>query len=467
MSSGWCARRWWSARCCCAWRRISSGRCASCCRITPACGPPGCCGSACSSTIISAAASILPPTRSARSAARSGRRAARRTSRRGFEYSDCWVDDARLVVLNALRRRRARRRHPHAHALRRGRAPRRAGGSRARCDTAAARRYRARAGQRRRALGARRLDRRRGWRRRRTCAWSRAATSWCPPVRARPRLSVPERRRPHRLRDPLRGGLHADRHHRCRLCAAIPPRSPITTSEIDYLLGRRATISASPSSAAGYRLDLCGRAAALRRRRLQGEGRHPRLRARGSMPRRAAPLLTVYGGKITTYRRLAEQALERLAKQLDGGPAHGRRQAPLPGGDFPPSTGWPTSVPRALQRPPPPSSARRTAAAPGARLWHAPATIQIIKGAQRVEDLGRRFGADLTGGGSELPGFRGAMGSEVATTYCGGARSSGLGSCRRNVSRSVLTWPDLRGTVARFGIVLLLLAQSIARGRNA
>ena len=44
-------------------RRTSSGRCASCCRITRACGRPGCCGSACSSTTISAAASCCRPTR--------------------------------------------------------------------------------------------------------------------------------------------------------------------------------------------------------------------------------------------------------------------------------------------------------------------------------------------------------------------------------------------------------------------
>ncbi len=57
----------------------------------------------CFSTIISAAASILPPTPQARSHA-ARRRAApiRKTFRRAFEYSDCWVDDARLVVLNAL-----------------------------------------------------------------------------------------------------------------------------------------------------------------------------------------------------------------------------------------------------------------------------------------------------------------------------------------------------------------------------
>ena len=32
----------------------------------------------------------------------------------------------------------------------------------------------------------------------------------------------------------------------------------------------------------------------------------------------AAPLLTVFGGKITTYRRLAEHALEQLQALLPG-----------------------------------------------------------------------------------------------------------------------------------------------------
>ena len=47
-----------------------------------------------------------------------------------------------------------------------------------------------------------------------------------------------------------------------------------------------------------------------------------------------APLLTVYGGKITTYRRLAEQALDRLAHIVAGGPAW-TRESHLPGGEFP------------------------------------------------------------------------------------------------------------------------------------
>ncbi|HEX4894149.1 MAG TPA: glycerol-3-phosphate dehydrogenase [Hyphomicrobiaceae bacterium] len=50
---------------------------------------------------------------------------------------------------------------------------------------------------------------------------------------------------------------------------------------------------------------------------------------------RSPPLLTVLGGKVTTYRRLAEEALERLAPHLpEMGPAW-TATAPLPGGDMP------------------------------------------------------------------------------------------------------------------------------------
>jgi D-erythritol 1-phosphate dehydrogenase len=48
-----------------------------------------------------------------------------------------------------------------------------------------------------------------------------------------------------------------------------------------------------------------------------------------------APLLSIFGGKITTFRRLAEQAIERLLPFL---PHRGRpwtRSAPLPGGEMP------------------------------------------------------------------------------------------------------------------------------------
>ena len=63
---------------------------------------PGSSGSAFSSTIISAAASACPAR--ARSTSRTAPEGApiKDGFKRGFEYSDCWVDDARLVVLNAL-----------------------------------------------------------------------------------------------------------------------------------------------------------------------------------------------------------------------------------------------------------------------------------------------------------------------------------------------------------------------------
>jgi glycerol-3-phosphate dehydrogenase len=50
-------------------------------------------------------------------------------------------------------------------------------------------------------------------------------------------------------------------------------------------------------------------------------------------PRRLAPLLTVYGGKITTYRRLAEDVLGKLSHLLPKGQPW-TATAPLPGGEF-------------------------------------------------------------------------------------------------------------------------------------
>ena len=85
--------------------------------------------------------------------------------RRAFEYSDCWVDDARLVVLNALDAARARRHGPHAHG--RSSAPPRGrpvAGRASQIRGTGARRTvaRARARQRRRTLGRGRHRARRG-----------------------------------------------------------------------------------------------------------------------------------------------------------------------------------------------------------------------------------------------------------------------------------------------------------------
>lgn len=55
-----------------------------------------------------------------------------------------------------------------------------------------------------------------------------------------------------------------------------------------------------------------------------------------------APVLSVFGGKITTYRRLAEAALHRISAEIGGAgqtgkPAGWTGQTPLPGGDFAPN----------------------------------------------------------------------------------------------------------------------------------
>jgi glycerol-3-phosphate dehydrogenase len=100
----------------------------------------------------------------------------------------------------------------------------------------------------------------------------------------------------------------------------------------------------------------------------------------------------VFGGKITTYRRLAEAAMAQLAPHLavlERPPWTGT--APLPGGDFPPD-GFPREVARLRGDFPwlPATLAERLVRAYGTR-----AEI-LLDGADSLADLGARFGADLT-----------------------------------------------------------------------
>lgn len=101
-----------------------------------------------------------------------------------------------------------------------------------------------------------------------------------------------------------------------------------------------------------------------------------------------APILTVYGGKITTYRKLAEAALAQLAPFLGARPAW-TANAPLPGGD----TGDIAAFAKQCQRAYPfmdESDLQRLTAAYGTRVK------QIIGAAGSEGDLGRSFGAGLT-----------------------------------------------------------------------
>ncbi len=107
-------------------------------------------------------------------------------------------------------------------------------------------------------------------------------------------------------------------------------------------------------------------------------------------PAGVAPLLTVYGGKITTYRRLAEHALDRLAPVVSAGPAW-TRDTHLPGGEFP-HDGFETLVARTRRSRPFLSEtlARRLLRAYGTRVE------RVLGPARRMQDLGPCLGADLT-----------------------------------------------------------------------
>ena len=107
-----------------------------------------------------------------------------------------------------------------------------------------------------------------------------------------------------------------------------------------------------------------------------------------------APLLSIYGGKITTYRRLAEEALERLEPYL-GGNAKAREgwtgKSPLPGGNMDVSAL--PALTAELQRNYPFLSlehANRLAHAYGTRA------AKVLGNAKSLADLGQSFGATLT-----------------------------------------------------------------------
>jgi glycerol-3-phosphate dehydrogenase len=103
-----------------------------------------------------------------------------------------------------------------------------------------------------------------------------------------------------------------------------------------------------------------------------------------------APLLTVYGGKITTYRRLAEDVLAKLAHFFPRSRPW-TAGSPLPGGDFI-YDGLETLTARTQRQWPflTPDHARRLTRAYGTRV------NTVLKDVSKAADLGVNFGADLT-----------------------------------------------------------------------
>jgi len=107
----------------------------------------------------------------------------------------------------------------------------------------------------------------------------------------------------------------------------------------------------------------------------------------------AAPVLSIYGGKVTTYRRLAEYAMQRLAPYFPGLKGDWTATEPLLGGDFAGASreqardaffaryrGLPQEMLRGLFR------------------RHGMLAYEVLGDARTVADLGESFGGELYAG---------------------------------------------------------------------
>jgi glycerol-3-phosphate dehydrogenase len=103
-----------------------------------------------------------------------------------------------------------------------------------------------------------------------------------------------------------------------------------------------------------------------------------------------APLLNVFGGKITTFRRLAEHALQKLKPYFSAARGDWTAQATLPGGEIDDGD-FERFVAKLAAAYPflPPPLARHYARLYGARA------AKLLGSATSLADLGRRFGPDF------------------------------------------------------------------------
>jgi glycerol-3-phosphate dehydrogenase len=103
-----------------------------------------------------------------------------------------------------------------------------------------------------------------------------------------------------------------------------------------------------------------------------------------------APMLNIFGGKITTYRKLAEHAMEKLAPLLSPQSRAWTSGAILPGGDMPEADFERFAATLIAQRPGLPAALlRRFARAYGTRV------ATLLGDARDVAGLGHHFGGDL------------------------------------------------------------------------
>lgn len=102
------------------------------------------------------------------------------------------------------------------------------------------------------------------------------------------------------------------------------------------------------------------------------------------------PLLSIYGGKITTYRKLAESVLEKLSPYFPTMGQPWTENSHLPGGDFPPEN-FTVEVEELLKNFPflPSQLAERLIRLYGTR------SQELLSNVKCVEDMGDCFGGDL------------------------------------------------------------------------
>ena len=307
---------------------------------------------------------------------------------RGYEYSDCWVEDARLVVLNAR------------DAQSKGAVIR----TRTKCTSA------------------RRVD----------GVWEMTVTGEDgaeEKIRARALINsagpwvsqvlgaVVGRNDPDKIRMVKGSHLVVDKlydHDRCyifqnadgRICFAIPyerdftligttdedhkgdPGKPeISDAETDYMLRAVSEYFKTPVTRENVRWAYSGI------RPLYDDGASKAQEATRDYvlkldhPDGGAPLLSVFGGKITTFRKLAESAMEKIEPFF---PAMGKpwtQSASLPGGDFPLAE-VETRIAALLRNFPflTPENARRLFRAYGTEAE------KILDGARSAADMGQSFG---------------------------------------------------------------------------
>lgn len=310
--------------------------------------------------------------------------------RRGFEYSDCWVDDARLVVLNAMA---AREKGAHIH-------------TRTRCLSAK------RAG----VIWHVELQRQDGSRfSLRAKALVNAAGPWVAQfigenLQQRSPYGIRLIQGSHIIVPRLYEGEQAYimQNEDRRIVFAIPYLDRYTmigTTDREYhgdpakvRISEEETVYLLGVANAHFRTQLTAKDVlhtfAGVRPLCDDESDNPSAVTRDytlslAAEQKQAPLLSVFGGKLTTYRKLAESAMAQLKPYFPEMGASWTATSPLPGGEEMGSAEALTDELLAKLQGIDVALAKRWATLYGSRVW------RMLGGARSVEELGEDLGQQL------------------------------------------------------------------------